>query len=451
MDMNDISANVYLIYFTFEDTWIKNMSETDRYKCPSCGGTMEFSPKKQKLECPFCGEEKSLEEYKEMADQKAANNVDIQAGAQKFDNPEAEEGAAAQYVCNSCGGMISPSYTSASTECPFCGAPIVLTDKIKGQQVPDLMIPFQVEKKAIKETYQNFVNKAKFVPSDFKSSAHIDSIESFYVPFWLYSCCTESELTIEGEVVTKFTSGKVETIEHKVYSIYRHVSMKFEDVPADGSKDMDDALMDSLEPFDVKSSVKYDSAYLSGFGAQLFDVSSDENYQRVKKRMEESVRSSVLQTLRNEYEDLTIKEENHKYSNNVIKYALFPVWLQKTSWNGKEFVFAMNGQTGKFVGSVPVDWTVASFWGLGSTVVLTVIFGLIYRAMTDPSVSAMQCWSISFIAAAIISAIAIFVIASGNNNVSAKTEAMMYSGDLNQVEPGSVAFVRAYKETRNRG
>ena len=38
-----------------------------------------------------------------------------------------------------------------------------------------------------------------------------------------------------------------------------------------------------------------------------------------------------------------------------VKYALLPVWLLNTKWNGQDYHFAMNGQTGKFVGNLPID------------------------------------------------------------------------------------------------
>ena len=45
-----------------------------------------------------------------------------------------------------------------------------------------------------------------------------------------------------------------------------------------------------------------------------------------------------------------------------------PVWLLNTRWkDNKMYTFAMNGQTGRFVGDLTVDW--AAFWrwllGLG--------------------------------------------------------------------------------------
>ena len=36
-----------------------------------------------------------------------------------------------------------------------------------------------------------------------------------------------------------------------------------------------------------------------------------------------------------------------------VHYALMPVWMLNTKWQGKDFLFAMNGQTGKLVGDLP--------------------------------------------------------------------------------------------------
>ena len=43
-----------------------------------------------------------------------------------------------------------------------------------------------------------------------------------------------------------------------------------------------------------------------------------------------------------------------------VHYALLPVWMLHTKWNGKDFLFAMNGQTGRLVGDLPTD--MGKFW-----------------------------------------------------------------------------------------
>lgn len=425
------------------------MNETGRYKCPSCEGTMEFNAKSQKLKCPFCDTEVTVE-YHNMA-QNASNNVDINTGAQRPDDQKTEADATETYFCNSCGGKIIPNFTSASTKCPFCDEPIVLTDMIKDLQVPDLVIPFKLDKKDAKDIYVKFVNKYPFVPSVFKSSTHVDSIKPTYVPFWLYSCRTDAELTISAEIVNHSHAGNVEQIKHDVYELYRRVKMDFENVPANGSKDMDDALMDSLEPFNLNEAQNYNYAYLCGYGAILYDVGAEDNTARIRKRMENSVVDSVFSNL-GDYEHKEIKHSQFTYTNNVIKYALFPVWIQETSWNNKSYVFAVNGQTGKFVGSVPVDYTRVGLGCCISTillaVILTVIGSVVCYMIHGGQGNVIFVFSIAFLVSAVICGFVHAVIASrNNNNVAKQTTAQDYAGGLEPHE-SSDAFVRTYTETR---
>ena len=48
--------------------------------------------------------------------------------------------------------------------------------------------------------------------------------------------------------------------------------------------------------------------------------------------------------------------ESHRkvhLNRGEVKYALLPVWLLSTKWNDQNYLFAMNGQTGKMVGDIP--------------------------------------------------------------------------------------------------
>ena len=64
--------------------------------------------------------------------------------------------------------------------------------------------------------------------------------------------------------------------------------------------------------------------------------------------------------------------------NNKVKYALYPVWLLNTTWDGKKYTFAMNGQTGKFVGELPMDKKAYKKWlfGLAGSI-SAAIFGVL--------------------------------------------------------------------------
>ena len=58
---------------------------------------------------------------------------------------------------------------------------------------------------------------------------------------------------------------------------------------------------------------------------------------------------------------------------------LYPVWLLNTTWNGNKYTFAMNGQTGKFVGDLPVDKAAATRWTL---ILATTFTAVTYGAAT---------------------------------------------------------------------
>ena len=64
--------------------------------------------------------------------------------------------------------------------------------------------------------------------------------------------------------------------------------------------------------------------------------------------------------------------EIHPISENInvdmthAHYALLPVWMLHTRWKDKDFLFAMNGQTGRLIGDLPVDRK--RFWGLFAAV-----------------------------------------------------------------------------------
>ena len=59
--------------------------------------------------------------------------------------------------------------------------------------------------------------------------------------------------------------------------------------------------------------------------------------------------------------------------NGSPKHVLYPVWLLNTTWRGKKFVFAMNGQTGKFVGDLPLDKQAYRRWLIGLGVAASLV------------------------------------------------------------------------------
>ena len=223
------------------------MSAIKEYKCPACGGTMEFDSTSQKMKCPYCDTEISVEEYEALNESQTSE--DKKSGQTE---KSTKESTFVTYICESCGGEITADKTTGATTCPFCGNRVVLKGQFEGGLKPDYVIPFKLDKKAAKAAYQKHLEGKAFVPSVFKEENHIDEIVGIYVPFWLFDMETNALVTYDAERSRVWMSGDVEYTEHEFFKIERGGTMAFEHIPEDGSRKMEDDLMESLEPYDFK-------------------------------------------------------------------------------------------------------------------------------------------------------------------------------------------------------
>ena len=362
------------------------MAEVKEYKCPACGGAMEFDIKSQKLKCPYCDSVMDISEYealekaeeekyasedakesgkevlyesvntsKENIDSSTSSHIEqswSQLGDGKWDEGETDN--IKTYICKSCGGEIIADETTGATMCPYCGNKVLIKDEFKGDRKPDFVIPFKFDKKQAKEAYLNHLKGKIFLPSVFKSENHIDEILGVYVPFWLFDAYAEGNAVFKGQKIKVWTNGRTEYTEKEYYNIYRGGSMSFECIPEDGAKKMDDTLMESIEPFDFKEAVPFSTAYLAGYLADRYDVTAENRIDRAKERVEKSILDEFKQSIIG-YDELSLEKLTVQNIQSTYKYALYPVWILNTNWKGTNYVFAMNGQTGKMIGDLPVD------------------------------------------------------------------------------------------------
>ena len=146
-------------------------------------------------------------------------------------------------------------------------------------------------------------------------------------------------------------------------------------VPVDGSSKMPDAHMDAIEPFDYSAIQPFSTAYLPGFLADRYDEDEEKCLPRATHRMENTARAALRETI-DGYSEVHTKAENINIDIRKAHYALLPVWMLHTRWNDKDFLFAMNGQTGKLIGDLPVDPKRVAAWFAGISLPLMVILTL---------------------------------------------------------------------------
>lgn len=352
------------------------------YKCPCCGGAINFDSKLQKMKCPYCDTEfdmETLKSYDEDLKKNVQDNMNWDNSNEQTFTDEETEGMSV-YVCNSCGGEIVADENTGATSCPYCGNPVVLKGRFSGDLKPDYVIPFRLSREDAIKALSNHVNK-KLVPKIFKDKNHIDQIRGMYVPFWLFDADTEAHIHYKGTKVRHWSDSRYDYTETKYYLVGRGGNVGFTNVPVDGSSQMPDDLMESIEPFNFDEAVDFQTAYLAGYLADKYDVTKENSINRANQRIKNTTEQLFRQTA-SEYSSLTTQNSSVQFQNGTSKYALYPVWILNTSWNGQNFLFAMNGQTGKMVGDLPVDW--GAFWRYfaiiaGSIAAVIIIIGLLYN------------------------------------------------------------------------
>jgi DNA-directed RNA polymerase subunit RPC12/RpoP len=358
------------------------MAQIIEYKCPCCSGIIEFDSKTQKMVCPYCDtvfDPKALMEKDEALNNAAPDNMNWDNTQETWTEEESENMNV--YSCRSCGGEIVAEATMGATHCPFCGNPVVLTSRFAGALKPDLVIPFKLSKEEAKDALKRFMSKKKLLPKLFSTENHLEEIKGVYVPFWLFSADADTTVNFHATRTRMWRDSKMEYTETSHFRLEREGVLGFQNVPVDGSSQMEDDLMESIEPYDLSEAEPFQTAYLSGFYANRYDVSAEESAERANNRIRKTAVDAVSGTVSG-YISAVPETSSVQLRNQSRKYALYPVWLLNTNYNGKSYHFAMNGQTGRFVGDMPVGkqefWKWFAIYGGIASVVIWLLLQLFF-------------------------------------------------------------------------
>ncbi len=418
-------------------------TEVTNYKCPACGGPLHFAGDSGQLECEYCDSSFEVAEIEAMYAEKDARAVETTAGKAKENAADetnwdtsglstdwgSDADGMKAYSCPSCGAEIICDSTTAATSCAYCGNPSIVPGQFSGMLKPDYVIPFKLSKDDAIAALKKHYGKKPLLPKVFSESNHIEEVKGVYVPFWMFDASAEGQVTFEATKCHSHTAGGYKEIETDYFDVEREGTLAFEKVPVDAQSKMPDDYMDSIEPYDYADLKSFSTAYLPGYLADKYDVDVEKCYERVDERCKGSFVSSMEDTIKG-YDTCTKKDSNIRLNRGKVYYALMPVWFLNTKWNDKDFLFAMNGQTGKLVGDLPVSLKRA--FGLFAAIALPLI--AIGMAIAGKSVHENPFRTIIFavLMASVIALIAVGCVWSGMKNVAKKKTANTYiSGEVN--------------------
>ncbi len=340
------------------------------YQCPACMGPLRFDAAADALLCDYCGSRYSVTEiqalYQEKdqaaaaaqaSEEQAAAVPEADAGDWDMSALRTDWGAESDmrvYNCPSCGAELICEETTAATRCPYCGNPAIVPGQLSGALRPDYVIPFRLDKEAAVAALRQYYRKRLLLPRAFSEKNHLQEAQGVYVPFWLFDTEMDADITYSASNTRSHREGDYRVTNTDHFLVERSGRVSFRRVPVDASSRMPDDYMDSVEPYDYGELREFSAAYLPGYLADKYDVDAAQSARRAERRCANSTKDIFRRDVGG-YSSVTERSSSVRVGGGAVHYALLPVWVLHTRWGGKDFLFTINGQTGRPVGDLPVS------------------------------------------------------------------------------------------------
>lgn len=366
--------------------------EVITHKCPNCGGALIFDPADQKFHCPYCLSiftEAEVSEFE--AKQKAAQmQADSTTGAESADTSAETSTTTATdtdttttaeamdlYLCPSCGAEIVTDATTAATFCYYCHNPVVLQGRLSGKFLPDKVLPFAVTKEEAVSKFLDWSQKKWFVPKAFFNADQVEKLTGVYFPYWNVNAQADGGLNGTGTSLRVWIAGDIEYTETKQYEVRRAGRFRFSDLVKNAlSKNAQQKMVASVQPFQLDQAVAFKDQYLAGFQAEKRDI----EYQTMAADVNKELKGYAENLLKNtvgSFSSFVVTNSHLDITDTQKEYLLLPVWLvtyQADDASKKTFYYAMNGQTGKVAGILPISYKKLGLVSGGIFAVLLALF-----------------------------------------------------------------------------
>ena len=339
-------------------------NESVSYKCPNCRGPLAYTPGQgDEITCEYCETKFSVADLDKLfATEREMAAKTEEAKEQKWEAEKAggswdpEEAAILRAMtCSSCGAELICDENTMATQCCYCGNATMVPGRFSGSLKPDYVIPFEKTKEDAVKAMDEFCKGKFLLPKDFTASSRVEKIQGMYVPFWLFDADVEGRAQYSATNSRVWDDGDNTITETDHFCCTRGGTMSFYRVPVDGSEDMDNTFMQSIEPYDYSKMVPFTTTYLAGYVADKYDVDAQAAIPDADNRIRQTT-AEVLYNSVNGFDTVSQEDCAVAKESSSVAYAMAPVWIVSNKYKGEVYTFMMNGQTGKFVGSLPVDY-----------------------------------------------------------------------------------------------
>ncbi|MBL7490039.1 hypothetical protein I6A60_26270 [Frankia sp. AgB1.9] len=342
------------------------------YPCGGCGARLEFAPGSTSMRCPYCGFTQEI-----AAGDREIHEIAIENLATLPRKPVASIGAYV-YVCQRCAARSESNETA--TLCQFCGSPLVIDPAATGQIVPEGVLPFGLDRGAVRDAVRKWTSSRWFAPKALKKVTETESMKSTYVPHWTFDSRTFSGY--DGErgdhywVTESYTDSEGKQQTRQVQKTRWHhaqgnVDRVFDDVLVPGSSVLPPKKVDDLAPWPLNAAQPFQQEFLAGHFALRYDLEPESGFEEAKNRMAKVIADDVRHDIGGD--EQRIHHVNTQHNNVTFKLMLLPLWIATFLYAGRSWQILVNGMTGEIQGERPYSKLKIFFAVVAALIVIGVI------------------------------------------------------------------------------
>jgi hypothetical protein len=360
---------------------MSDLTALEKHPCPACGAQAEWNPVRQRLVCPFCGTETPYERDPSTG---AIQEIDLVRTLREMPEELREWRPGARTVqCRSCKAVSVFEAGRVGENCQFCGSPALVDyQEIKAPIRPQSLLPFKVSETQVRENIRRWYASKWFAPGRLKSRALVDTVHGLYIPYWTFDaqvhCPWWAEAGFYYYTTETYRDSQGRTQTRQVQHVRWQpasgiVDRFFDDEPVPGTHGLDQGLLRQVEPFPTTDLVPYETAYLSGFVVEHYQVVLIDAARRSQDQMRRQLEALCAGEVPGDtHRNLRIAPE---FSAQTFKHILVPVWLLAYTYGSTRYQVIVNGYTGAIAGQYPKSpWKILFVILLAMIVLLIVLY-----------------------------------------------------------------------------
>ena len=334
----------------------------ERFECPNCKADMEFDPVTRGMKCAFCGTRTAV-----AVDPKPEireNPLSSQSLTPEPDRIRRLSDISKEFTCTGCGAIVQFEPPQVAGACPFCAANIVTQPKNSDPLIaPDGVLPFVVPKGRASSSVREWLASRWFAPGALAALAQPEGIRGIYLPFWTFDAKTNTRYTglrgdhyfemvqVQENVNGQNVIREVQQVRTAWKGASGSVAVGFDDVLVPASRSVPPERLQQLSPWKLSDVKPYESAFLSGFQAQRYQVELKDGFVSSRQIMDRAVQDEIRRDIGGDEQQ--IQDSDTRYSNLTFKHLLLPVWVGSYRFEGCVYQVLVNAQTGEVIGDRP--------------------------------------------------------------------------------------------------